>query len=219
MKSLLLSCLVLLGITVLVVSCQKERLGLEADPITSEGINETLLDNPVAASASLPDLKITSYTTTVTARTTRCNPVVIVRPFSHQIAHEGGGSNPVAQTPIIAVPFTCPDITCSGQRNFMATVVITNVGTANLPAGSISVKWRDWAPGEGSMQTQTQTHTGIPAGGTYSMTRSYYMGPCDCIPGGYHKHNFQATVDPDNLIVESNELNNLSAIWKACHGC
>ena len=220
MKSLLLSCLVLFGITLLVVSCQKERLGLEADPTTSEGMNEALLDNPVAASATLPDLKIISYTTTVTAKTTRCNPIVIGRPISHhQIPQEGGGTTTVGQTPIIAVPLQCPDITCSGQRNFMATVVIKNIGTAALPAGPISVAWRDWAPGEGSTQTQTQTHTGIPIGGTYTMSRPYYVGPCDCLPGGYHKHNFRATVDPANLIVESNELNNQSVIWKACHGC
>ena len=176
MKSLLLSTLLFLGITLLVVSCQKERLDLEANPITSEGIDGAVLQDPVAASAANPDLKIISYTTTVTAKTTRCSRVVVV-PFQHQIAQEAGGSATVGQTPIIAAPLQCPDITCSGQRSFMATVVIQNVGTANLPAGPISVSWRDWAPGEGSTQVQTQTHTGIPVGGTYSMTRSYYMGP------------------------------------------
>ncbi len=215
MKNFLFSTLLLLGITLMVISCQKENIDLESPSLTENASP----NGPVVATVANPDLTITSYTTTVTAMTTKCSRVVIGTPIDHLLVQEitepiqaGGGQ-------IIIAPIPCPDITCSGQRNFTATVVIKNVGTANLPAGNISVKWVDWGNGDGSNSTQTQAHSGIPVGGTYTMSRSYYMGPCDCLPGGYHKHRFRAIVDPANLIVEVNEANSKSAIYKACHGC
>ncbi len=113
-----------------------------------------------------------------------------------------------------------PDVSCMGQRSFMATVTVVNNGPGNLGAGSLSVDWTDVTPAGSSTQRQTLTHGGIPAGGTLTFTRPYWMGPCGCVPPfTYFTHTFSALVDPANLIPESNENNNGSPTYVACDGC
>ena len=114
-----------------------------------------------------------------------------------------------------------PDVSCAGQRGFLASVVILNSGPFSLPAGSLSVDWTDVTPAGSSTQRQTIPHGGIAAGGTFTFTRPYWMGPCDCPPpgGNYFTHTFFAQVDPANLIPESNENNNFSISYVACDGC
>ncbi len=135
------------------------------------------------------DLVITSYTTNVTSTTTSC-----------------GG--------------TLPNVSCfgGGQRSFTSTVTVTNNGPAALPAGSLQVLWADLTLV--NSQTQTVTHGGIPAGGSLLVSRPYYMGPCGCVPPPtFFTHSFNATVDPNNLIPETNNGNNTSPTYTACDGC
>lgn len=113
-----------------------------------------------------------------------------------------------------------PDVSCLGQRNFMATVVVVNNGPGALGAGNLSVAWTDVTPAGSSTQVQTIPHGGIAAGGTLTFTRPYYMGPCGCPPPfTYYSHTFSALVDPGNAIPETNETNNGSPVYAACDGC
>ena len=113
-----------------------------------------------------------------------------------------------------------PDVSCMGQRSFMATVVVVNNGPTGLPAGSLSVDWTDTTTAGSSTQRQTLTHGSIPAGGTLTFTRPYWMGPCGCVPPfTYFPHTFIAQVDPANLIPETNNNNNFSPTYSACDGC
>ncbi len=114
---------------------------------------------------------------------------------------------------------TLPDVSCfGGQRGFMATITIKNSGRS-IPAGTtLEVLWNDLTTG--SSQTQVPVHNGIPQGGTILVTRPYYMGPCDCAPPPTSfQHNFNAVVDPNNLIPELREGNNTSATYVTCDGC
>lgn len=113
-----------------------------------------------------------------------------------------------------------PDVSCLGQRSFTATVTIVNNGPTALPAGNISVDWTDTTAAGSSTQRQTVAHGGIAVGGTLSISRPYWMGPCGCVPPfTYYSHTFFAVVDPANLIPETNNNNNTSATYAACDGC
>ncbi len=113
-----------------------------------------------------------------------------------------------------------PDVSCLGQRSFTATVTVTNNGPSSLAAGSLSVDWTDTTSAGSSTQRQTITHTGIPAGGSITISRPYWMGPCGCVPPfTYFSHTFFAVVDPANLIPETNNNNNTSVTYAACDGC
>ena len=114
---------------------------------------------------------------------------------------------------------TLPNVSCfGGQRLFTATVTVTNNGPAALPAGSLQVLWRDLTTA--SSLTQTVPHGGIPATGSLLVSRSYYMGPCGCVPPPmFLTHSFDAIVDPNNLIPETHNGNNTSPTYTACDGC
>lgn len=113
-----------------------------------------------------------------------------------------------------------PDVSCMGQRSFTATVTVTNNGPSALAAGNISIDWTDTTTAGSSTQRQTVPHGGIAAGGSITISRPYWMGPCGCVPPfTYYLHTFFAVVDPANLIPESNNNNNTSATYSACDGC
>ncbi|WP_299214302.1 CARDB domain-containing protein [uncultured Dokdonia sp.] len=136
------------------------------------------------------DLIISSYTTNIPSatRTTACGGVSL------------------------------PDVSCGGQRGFVAFATVTNVGPGNLPAGSLDVEWTDFTTG--SSQLQTISHGGISSGGTLVFQRTYFLGPCDCpVPSSNFTHVFFAVVDPNNNIPETNENNNTSPRYVACDGC
>ena len=111
-----------------------------------------------------------------------------------------------------------PDATCGGQRGFVATVVVTNIGAGTLPAGDLLVRWTDFTTN--SSQNQSNLHGGIPPGGSIVYNRNYFLGPCDCVsPPTNFEHLFFAIVDPDNEIVETRENNNASRRYVVCDGC
>jgi len=160
----------------------------------NESINEATDENLIIRIIPIPvpvvDLVISSYTTNIPATTSNCGGVL-------------------------------PNISCiGGTRNFLASVVIVNTGPGNLPPGSLSVDWTAVNPAGSSTQRQTIPHGGIPAGGTFTFTRPYYVGPCGCPPPiTYFTHSFSAIVDPGNAIPETNENNNNSTTYNACDGC
>ena len=158
----------------------------------NEPLNETTDENLIIQIIPVPvvDLTIASYTTNIPNTTTNCGGVL-------------------------------PNISCNGgTRNFLASVVIVNAGPGNLPAGNLSVDWTAVTPAGSSTQRQTIPHGGIPAGGTITFTRPYYVGPCGCPPPiTYFTHSFFAQVDPANAIPETNNNNNTSATYNACDGC
>ena len=158
----------------------------------NENINEATDENLVIRIKPIPvvDLIISSYTTNIPSTTSNCGGVL-------------------------------PNISCNGGvRGFSASVVIVNTGLGNLPAGNLSVDWTDVTPAGSSTQRQTIPHGGIAAGGTFTFTRTYYVGPCGCPPPiTYFTHSYFAMVDPANLIPETNETNNTSSTYNACDGC
>ena len=110
-----------------------------------------------------------------------------------------------------------PDVSCYGQHSFNATAIVTNIGTADLPAGIVKVKW---LLNNGSPFTQFYTHNGIPIGKSGRITRPYYLGPCDCSgPATYSIVTIDAEVDPNNEIAEKKENNNTATTYEACDGC
>ena len=112
---------------------------------------------------------------------------------------------------------TLPDVSCYGQHSFTAAVTIKNIGMSFLPAGNIQIKWSIVG---GSSQIQTVPNPVIPIGGTMRVSRPYYLGPCDCAPPPvFTITTFRAEVDPNDLIMEKNENNNISPRYVTCNGC
>ena len=105
-------------------------------------------------------------------------------------------------------------------RSFNAFAVIRNIGVGTLPAGTIEVQWNDT---HGPSFTTTVSHGGLPPQATTTATRPYYLGPCDFVqlpnPSNCYIRSYSAFVDPNDLIVESNEGNNASNIVDTCDGC
>jgi len=120
------------------------------------------------------------------------------------------------QTPIF-------DVSCStGQRSFNATATITNIGTTNLPAGSLTVDWIDASPTLSRTFSVTYSHGMIQAwGGTFQVMRAYpSFGPCNCPPPtSYFIHSLSLKVDPGNLIPELNDNNNGTFLTALCNDC
>lgn len=106
-------------------------------------------------------------------------------------------------------------------RTFTASVQIQNIGTGTVPAGTIDVNWSDF--GFGTTHLMPVPHNGLPPQGILIASRSYYVGPCDCVSqpsdANCFIHSYAASVDPLNLIAESNEMNNNSEILDTCDGC
>lgn len=188
--------------TMIYVGCSEENVSA---PVEGSAVSQTELGGgDVSSIVAVPvpygpiiaqpyprvDLQITAYTTNVGPTTTSCGGVL-------------------------------PNVSCAGgQRSFLATVTILNAGTGTLAANApLEVRWNDLT--SGSSQIQVPTHPAIPPGGTFNVTRPYYMGPCDCGPPPvtYFTHSFNAVVDPNNLIPETNNGNNTSATYTACDGC
>ena len=170
----------------------------EENGVANPASNEEVIDRSGDPSSATPiqvpqpvprvDLIVTSYTTTVVPTTTSCGALL-------------------------------PNVSCvNGQRSFMSTATIQNLGPGTLPAGNISVGWTDLTTG--SYQVQTVPHPSISPGATFPVTRPYWMGPCDCVPPpSFFLHGFNAKVDPNNVIPETNENNNVSTTYTACDGC
>lgn len=108
-----------------------------------------------------------------------------------------------------------------GARSFTAFVRIENIGQGTVPAGTIDVEWSDY--GFGTTSLMHVPHGGLPPGGILVASRSYFVGPCDCNPqpsdANCFIHSYAASVDPLNLIAESDEMNNNSNVVDTCDGC
>ena len=210
MKKILLSAFPLFCLTLIIVSCQKTAMDLDPKVPTEE----TQLSPTLATSTTTTDLTITSYTTNVTRMTTNCSPVIDTVAL---IQSEIEGLPPVSSgQQIVANLLRCPNISCDGGvRFFTSTIIIKNLGNANLPAGDLSVLWKDWSMFGSSSQTGVYPHTGIPVGDSTTVSRTYYVGPCDIVPGSnnYFKHNYNATV-----FDSVNSANNTSPTFMACDG-
>ncbi|MEO1515143.1 MAG: hypothetical protein AAFV95_09015 [Bacteroidota bacterium] len=116
------------------------------------------------------------------------------------------------------------DVSCGGQRSFQILAGVTNVGTADLPAGSVQVLFADlYAISQGQSNATsvvTFSHSGIPAGGTIVVPRPYFVGPCPCgVNPNNYVQSYQALADPNNLISEAREDNNRSLQFDTCGGC
>ncbi|MEO1627059.1 MAG: hypothetical protein AAFV25_18035 [Bacteroidota bacterium] len=224
MKKILSFATVLLGLTLVIVSCQKEDLQTQASFPESNSVPSGLELDQNNASLVLPDLTIVAYRTTVTATTTACGIVPIdtgvVTPVG-QLREFTKRSPDAMPADITPVEQECPNVSCAGgQRFFRAFVGVKNIGRAPLPPGELSVEWFDSTPAGTFSLVQTIPHNGIPVDGLLRFSRPYYMGPCDCAPPPFFfKHIFWAVVDPANLIQELSELNNRSENWAACDGC
>lgn len=113
---------------------------------------------------------------------------------------------------------TLPDVSCGGQRGFIAFATVTNIGPGNLQAGSLQVNWQDFTTG--SSDVQTISHGGVSSGGTILFQKTYILGPCDCpVSSTNFEHVFFAIVDPNNNIPEIKENNNTSPRYVTCDGC
>jgi len=108
-----------------------------------------------------------------------------------------------------------------GVRNFKASVSIVNIGNIPLAPGIVEVLWYDWTWALAAIQPYQ--HNGIAVGDSIIVSRPYYVGPCDCvdIPGDANCfiHRYQAYVDPNLVIPELNENNNISEVYDTCDGC
>lgn len=114
-----------------------------------------------------------------------------------------------------------PFVGCPNGRSFTITATIANIGTCGVQCRTpIRVKWGKGSTAGGivfEFFNQTVNTVGLPVGGTMSITRSYYMGPCDTQPWTFHLDFFSAIVDPTNTIAELNETNNTAAPVAACN--
>jgi len=115
-----------------------------------------------------------------------------------------------------------PFVGCPSGRNFTITATITNIGTCALPCKTpVSIKW-----GKGltagtivfEFFNQTVPSPALPVGASMTITRNYYMGPCDTpLPQTFHLDFFGAIVDPTNTIAEVSETNNTATPVPACN--
>jgi hypothetical protein len=115
-----------------------------------------------------------------------------------------------------------PFVGCPNGRNLTITATIQNIGTCALPCKTpVSIKW-----GKGltagtivfEFFNQTVQSPALPVGATMTITRSYWMGPCDTVPPWtFHLDFFGAIVDPTNTIAELSETNNTATPVPACN--
>ena len=112
-----------------------------------------------------------------------------------------------------------PDASCAtGPHGFQATIAVRNNGPGTLPAGRLEIEWSDVTLG-GAPQLQIVTRPTLAPGEFFRINRSFFLGPCDCPPPvTFFTRTFQAVVDPNNKIPETNENNN-TATYTVCDGC
>jgi len=202
MKKLIFASLLLFGTLLIISSCQKESMDITPEAELTQALNIQSDLTDVDADAMVIAVPGGPVVPQLLA------PDLIISNYTTNIA-----------STTTSCGGTLPNGSCvGGTRFFTATVTIQNIGNRNLPAGNITVRWADLTTG--STQDQTVPHPGIPVGGTFAVSRPYYLGPCDCVPPPtFFTHSFQAMVDPTNVIVELNNGNNRSAVYVICDGC
>jgi len=115
-----------------------------------------------------------------------------------------------------------PFVGCPNGRSFTATATITNVGTCGIPCNTdISLKWGNGPASTGIVYdafNQIVPTQGLLPGGSMTITRPFYMGPCDTPPPQtFQTWLFGAQVDPTMTIAELNEGNNFATPVQACN--
>ena len=157
-------------------------------------------------------------------------PVETAQTESDEIQMRGGGPLPdlvipafgsnISSTTTICGP-TLPNISCmGGDRQFTATIVVSNIGAGDVAPGSFRVRWVDVTNGQVLNPDQLVNHNGIPAGTSIRVNRPIFVGPCDCPPPFMSfTHTYQAFVDINNDVVEAVEGNNRSPLFDTCDGC
>ncbi len=192
MKNLLFSFIALFVMAVVMVSCQKENLNIPTDDTTAF-IDKDFNGPSAIVAPPVPPVGLdvpdlsVSVTTNIARFTNSCGP-------------------------------NLPNVSCSagGQRVFIAYATVTNNGTGPLPPGTLEIQWTDITNRRVSIPIGIYTHTGIQPNQSIVLPRGYYMGPCAGVPS-FFQHIFFATVDPNNLILEINETNNVSNQYLACN--
>lgn len=181
-------------ICLLIISCAKEETLNELDVSEQTDQLQFREDGAPTDSAPPPDLIIETYFTNISFEATLCTDTVM------QSTHCDFGD---------------------AARTFDAFVLIRNIGTGTLPAGEINVQWTDSRNPDDSFTTVL--HNGLPPQGSVIATRSYYVGPCDCVQlprlENCFIHSYSARVDPFDKIAESVESNNASDVFNTCDGC
>jgi len=110
-----------------------------------------------------------------------------------------------------------PRVNC-GAVGFNATATIKNVGTCAIRCNTnISLRWGNGPPGNILFDATSQVvpSSDILPGGTMTITRHYYLGPC--VGGFQQTEHFTAIVDSLGTIAESNEGNNQATPVVTCH--
>ncbi len=209
MKKLLIPVLVLC-FGLMFNACQKENLQTEAeteatvmpadDPMAGFTTIDEMPDaNPVSVGPFPPfgggpvpalDFRAQVVTTTIPGTTTGCNGVPL------------------------------PDVSCqTGVRFFSASVQVDNIGSIGF-LDTLTVRWFFFNGSSTSFLDQTIPDVNIPAGGSFTFTRPFFIGPCDCVPVGYGPIlSILAAVDPANVYPEASETNNNTARYNMCSGC
>lgn len=115
----------------------------------------------------------------------------------------------------------CGDGILPGQRSFQLRATIQNNGSCAVPCKTpLSIKWgKGPAPNAIVYEffNQTVPISDLLPGGIVTISRPYYMGPCDVVNPSYNTQWFGAIVDPLNTIAESNESNNTGTPVSACN--
>ena len=202
MKKLIFTSLLLFGTLLIITSCQKETMDVSPQAELTQGLDVQSDLIGVDADAMVIAVPGGPVVPQLLA------PDLIISSFTSNIP-----------TTTTSCGGTLPNGSCvGGTRFFTATVNIRNIGNRILPAGNVTVRWVDITTG--STQDQTVPHPGIPVGGNFTVSRPYFLGPCDCVPPPtFFTHSFSALVDPANLITELNNGNNNSSIYVICDGC
>ncbi len=117
-----------------------------------------------------------------------------------------------------------PNTHCNGGvRNFVATISVKNIGASPLPSGTLEVEWFDFGIGFNNSFVMSVPHNGIPVQDSIFISRSYYVGPCDCTGVIRERncfiHRYTAVADPNNQVIEVDDFNNTSEVYTTCDGC
>ncbi len=131
--------------------------------------------------------------------------------------------------PSVPVTSNCgasmPNVGCAGgSRGFTLYAVVSNIGYSRVAANVTTLEWGFSYSAIGPWNWLFPPQSilpPIPAGGSVTIQRPWYMGPCDCVPPGVPTpYYFTARVDPANVVNESNETNNqLGTPTVACDQC